>query len=108
MFSCNPLDSANKAGENIPPATFKEGDRPAIALDAEGVTASKGEGATTVGEGGSNPALGEYLGWGAILIVGIIGLVILLGVGKWLLAEWKKVVPVVESAIGIPPTPPVP
>jgi hypothetical protein len=109
MISFNPLDSANKAGERLTPSTFAEGDRPAIQVTETGTLASKAEGAQSVGMGGSKPVMGEFLGWGAIALVGLIGLLVIAGVGKWLWAEWKKVSPAVisaaETALHIPKPP---
>jgi hypothetical protein len=96
MFSMNPLDSANKAGERIPPATFAEGDRPALVLNDNGVTASKTEGANSTGMGGSNPVFGEYLGWAGFIILGVIGLVVIFKVGQWL---WPKIEAGAEAAL---------
>jgi hypothetical protein len=109
MVSFNPLDSANKAVERMTPSTFAEGDRPAIRIDENGgMSASKVEGANAVGQGGSNPVMGEYIGWVAILVIGLAGLFILSGVFKWLWAEWQKLEPTVigsvESVLHIPTT----
>ena len=97
MLSLNPLDSANKAGERIPPATFAEGDRPALVLNENGVTATKTEGANAVGQGGSNPVMGEYFGWIGFILFGVIGLFVIVGVGKWL---WPKIEPAAAAAVG--------
>ena len=96
MFSMNPLDSANKAGERIPPATFAEGDRPALVLNDSGVTASKTEGANSTGMGGSNPVFGEYLGWVGFIILGLIGIWAIFKVGQWL---WPKIEAGAEAAL---------
>jgi hypothetical protein len=96
MFSMNPLDSANKAGERIPPATFAEGDRPAIVLNDSGVTASKTEGANSTGMGGSNPVFGEYLGWIGFIILGLVGIWAIFKVGQWL---WPKIEAAAETAL---------
>lgn len=105
MFSFNPLDSANKAGERLTPPTFTEGDTPAIQIDENGVDASKTKGAIAVGEGGSNPVWGEYLGWGVVLIVGVVGIIILGKLWPWIAAEWKRIEPGLIGAIS-PTTPP--
>jgi hypothetical protein len=106
MISFNPLDSANKAGERLTPSTFAEGDRPSISATDRGLATSKAEGAASTGEGGSKPMLGEYSGWAVMGILGIIGIFIISGVFKWLLAEWQRVGPSVvaaaETAIGVP------
>jgi hypothetical protein len=98
MFSMNPLDSANKAGERIPPATFAEGDRPALVLNDSGVTASKTEGANSTGMGGSNPVFGEYLGWVGFIILGLIGIWAIFKVGQWL---WPKIEAGAEAALAV-------
>ena len=100
MFSFNPLDSANKAGERVTPSTFAEGERPSIDIDENGVKTSKSKGAEAIGQGGSEPVMGEYLGWAGIVLLGVVGLFIILGVGKWLWAEWQKVEPAVAAAVG--------
>jgi hypothetical protein len=107
MISFNPLDSANKAGENIKPSTFAEGDKQALQLDDDGMGAGKAKGATSTGEAGSNPSLGEYAGWLVMGVIGIGGLLIFAGVGKWLWAEWEKIEPSVagevDNLLGIKP-----
>jgi hypothetical protein len=105
MISFNPLDSATKAGERLTPSTFAEGDRPSIQVTEDGMKTSKADGATAVGQGGANPVLGEFLGWGVIGILGIVGLVIIWGVLKWLKAEWDEYEPAILPALGIPPLP---
>lgn len=99
MFSFNPLDSANKAGEGIKPNSFAEGDRPSIDIDESGVKTSKSKGAVAVGESGSYPSMGEYLGWAGIAMLGVVGLFVILGVGKWIWATWQKVEPLVGAAV---------
>lgn len=84
MLSLNPLDSVNKAGQGITPSTFAEGDRPALVLNEGGVNATKTKGAETVGQGGADPAWGEYLGWFGMILVLLIGLAVIAALVKWL------------------------
>lgn len=98
FFTMNPIDSAAKALERINPSTFAEGDRPAVVVSDKAMTVSKSEGATAKGEGGSNPVMGEYLGWVGIIILGVIGLLVFGGIGKWLYNNvWKPVEPAVAA-----------
>ena len=111
MVSFNPLDSANKAGQGITPSTFAEGDRPSIQLNEVGVNTSKASGAELAGMSGSNPVLGEYIGWIGLVVIGLIGLVVIIGIGKWMWSVWKTVEPAVvgaaTAAIGLPLAAPV-